>query len=177
MAKNKSVFGIYLVRSKAESAVATLRDRGFPDSDISALDPENARSRKLATESSTNATEDASVGAISRQATGGLLGGLEGADALAIRGVGRFIAVGPIAADLAGSGVNGSRASARVLLGVGVPEHEARRYEGRLLNGGILVAVHCGTSEEIKRAKGILDFMGAADIASSGEGYARTIAA
>ncbi|MGA7927273.1 MAG: DUF3341 domain-containing protein [Candidatus Sulfotelmatobacter sp.] len=173
MAKNKSVFGIYLTRGEVESAVTALRDGGFPASDISVLLPENLGSKELATEKSTKAPEGASVGAGSGAAVGGVLGWLVGVGALAIPGVGPVIAAGPIVAALAGIGAGGALGGfAGALIGVGIPEYEAKRYEGRVLKGGILVAVHCDTSEEIKRAKGILEVTGAEDIASAGEASA-----
>ena len=170
MAKNKSVFGIYLTRSEVESAVTALRDAGFSNSDVSVLLPENLGSRELATEKGSKAPEGAAVGAGSGAAVGGALGWLVGIGALAIPGVGPVIAAGPIVAALAGIGVGGALGGfTGALIGVGIPEYEAKRYEGRLLKGGILVAVHCETPEEIKRAKGLLEVTGAEDIASSAE--------
>jgi hypothetical protein len=93
--------------------------------------------------------------------------------ALAIPGIGPVIAAGPLVATLAGIGIGGAFGGfAGSLIGLGISEVEAKRYEGRLLNGGILVAVHCETSEEIKRAEGIMAVTGAEDIASSGEASA-----
>jgi hypothetical protein len=101
---------------------------------------------------------------------GGALGWLVGVGAVAIPGVGPVIAAGPIVATLAGIGVGGALGGfAGVLIGVGIPEHEARRYEGRISKGGILVAVHCEISEEIRRAQRIMEITGAEDVASSTE--------
>lgn len=173
MAKNQSVFGIYQTRSKVEWALTALKDGGFAASDISVLLPENLGSKELATEKNTKAPEGASVGAGSGAALGGVLGWLVGVGALAIPGIGPVIAAGPIVAALAGIGVGGAIGGfAGALIGVGIPEYEAKRYEGRILKGGILVAVHCDTSEEIKRAKEMLEVTGAEDIASSGEASA-----
>jgi hypothetical protein len=173
MAKNKSVFGIYLTRSDVESAVTAFKDAGFSSSDVSVLLPENLGSNELVTDKSTKAPEGAAVGAGSGAAIGGALGWLVGAGALAIPGIGPVIAAGPLVAALAGIGVGGALGGfAGVLIGVGIPEYKAKRYEGRILKGGILVAVHCETSEEIRRAKGIMEVTGAEDIASSGEASA-----
>ncbi len=162
MAKNKSVFGIYLTRNEVESAVSALRDAGFSRSDISVLLPESRGSQELATDKSTKAPEGAAVGVGSGAAVGGALGWLVGVGALAIPGAGPVIAAGPIVATLAGIGVGGALGGfAGVLIGVGIPEYEAKRYEGRILKGGILVAVHCDTSEEVRRAKGIMEITGA----------------
>jgi hypothetical protein len=140
MAKNKSVFGIYLTRSDVESAVTAFKDAGFSSSDISVLLPENLGFKDLVTDKSTKAPEGAAVGAGSGAAIGGALGWLVGAGALAIPGIGPVIAAGPIVAALAGIGVGGALGGfAGVLIGVGIPEYEAKRYEGRILKGGILV--------------------------------------
>ena len=85
-------------------------------------------------------------------------------------GVGPLIAAGPIMAGLAGLGIGGAVGGlVGALVGMGIPEYEAKRYEGRVKDGGILLSVHCNTSEEISKAKDILKATGAEDIASSGE--------
>jgi hypothetical protein len=173
MAKNKFVFGIYLTRSDVETAVTALKDVGFSTSDISVLLPENLGSRELVTEKGTKAPEGATIGAGSGAAVGGALGWLVGLGALAIPGIGPVIAAGPLVAALAGIGVGGALGGfAGALVGVGIPEYEAKRYEGRLLKGGILLAVHCETSDEINRAKRIMEVSGGEDIASAGEASA-----
>ncbi len=170
MAKNKSVFGIYLTRNEVEASVSALRDAGFSHSDISVVLPESPGSQELVTDKGTKAPEGAAVGVGSGAAVGGALGWLVGVGALAIPGVGPVIAAGPIVATLAGIGVGGALGGfAGVLIGVGITEYEAKRYEGRILKGGILVAVRCGTSEEVRRAKGIMEITGAEDVAFSGE--------
>src|SRR5205814_4196578 len=104
---------------------------------------------------------------------GGALGWLTGIGALAIPGVGPFIAAGPIMAALAGAGVVGAVGGiAGALVGVGIPEYEAKRYEGRIKSGGILLSVHCDNSEWTKKAKEILEKTGAEDVASTGEAAA-----
>jgi hypothetical protein len=101
---------------------------------------------------------------------GGTLGLLAGIGALAIPGVGPLIAAGPIMGALAGLGVGGAVGGlVGALVGMGIPEYEAKRYEGRIKEGGILLSVHCNTSEEVSRAKEILKQTGAEDIASAGE--------
>jgi len=101
---------------------------------------------------------------------GGTLGLLAGIGALAIPGVGPLIAAGPIMAALAGMGVGGAVGGVTgALIGLGIPEYEAKRYEGRIAKGGILLSVHCDTSEEIDRAKEILKRSGGEDISSTGE--------
>lgn len=171
MAKNKSVFGIYLTRSEIDSAVNAFKNAGFSNSDISVLLPDNAESTKeLVTENATKAPEGAAVGAGSGAAIGCALGWLVGVGAVAIPGVGPVIAAGPLVAALAGIGVGSALGGfTGSLIGIGIPENEAKTYEGRLKKGGILVAVHCETADEIKRARRIMEVTGAEDVASSGE--------
>jgi hypothetical protein len=173
MAKNKSVFGIYSSRSGVENAVTALRDVGFQQADVSVLLPENLGNREIATQKNTKAPEGATTGAGSGAVIGGTLGWLVGIGALAIPGLGPFIAAGPIMAALAGAGVGGVVGGVTgALVGMGIPEFEAKRYEGRLQKGGILISVHCDTSEEVKRAKDVLQRTGAEDISTAGEASA-----
>ncbi|HTQ95959.1 MAG TPA: hypothetical protein VMH89_04095 [Candidatus Acidoferrum sp.] len=173
MAKNKSVFGIYTSRGGVESGITRLRESGFASTDVSVLLPENLGPREMATEKASKAPEGTAAGASSGAVIGGALGWLVGIGALAIPGLGPFIAAGPIMAMLAGIGVGGAVGGfAGALIGMGIPEYEAKRYEGRLQKGGILVSVHCETSEEIDRAKEVLKRTGAEDISSTGEAAA-----
>ena len=170
MAKNKSVLGIYTSRSAVESALTHLRDAGFSSSDVSILLPENLGPKELTTEKATKAPEGTAAGAGSGAVIGGALGWLVGIGALAIPGLGPFIAAGPIMAALAGIGVGGAVGGfTGALVGLGIPEYEAKRYEGRLQKGGILASVHCDTSEEIDRAKDVLKRTGAEDISTTTE--------
>src|SRR5271168_2854285 len=172
MAK-KSVLGIYSTRPGVENAVLGFKDAGFSNSDISVLLPENLGSKELATDKSSKAPEGAAAGASSGALIGGALGWLAGIGALAIPGIGPFIAAGPIMAALAGVGVGGAVGGfTGALVGLGIPEYEAKRYEGRLAKGGILVSVHCESSEAIKRAKEIMKITSAEDISSTGESSA-----
>jgi hypothetical protein len=173
MSKNKSVFGIYSTRRDVENAIGILRDSGFSHSDVSVLLPENLGAQELATDKSSKAPEGATAGASSGLVLGGALGWLASIGALAIPGLGPFIAAGPIMAALAGAGVGGAIGGVTgALVGLGIPEYEAKRYEGRLQKGGILISVHCDTSDDIKRAKEVLERTGAEDIASAGEASA-----
>jgi hypothetical protein len=173
MPKNKSVFGIYSTRSAVENAIVSLRDAGFSNSDVSVLLPENLGFKELATEKETKAPEGATAGGASGAVVGGALGWFVGIGALAIPGLGPFIAAGPIMAALAGAGVGGAVGGVvGALVGLGIPEYEAKRFEGILQKGGILLSVHCDTSNEIKRAKEILERSGGQDISSAGEASA-----
>jgi len=144
---------------------------GFPSPDISVLLPENlAGAKEMGTEKASKAPEGTAAGVTTGGVIGGALGVLAGIGLLAIPGLGPFIAAGPIVAGLAGLGVGGAVGGVTgALIGAGIPEFEAKRYEGRLQKGGILLSVHCGTSEEIKRAKDVLKATGAEDVTSTGE--------
>src|ERR1700739_4381302 len=169
--KKVAVFGIYSSRVAVENATDSLVKAGFPTSDISVLLPESLGGPKeMGTEKATKAPEGAAAGVTTGGVIGGTLGLLAGVGLLAIPGLGPFIAAGPIMAGLAGLG--GGAAVGGVtgaLIGMGIPEFEAKRYEGRLQKGGILLSVHCDTSDEIKRAKDLLKNTGAEDISSTGE--------
>src|SRR6202163_1965829 len=168
--KNTSVFGIYTSYANVEKAVDGLKAAGFSNRDISVLFPESAGTKDSAVAKATKAPEGATAGAGTGVVLGGAMGWLLGVGALAIPGLGPFIAAGPIMAALAGAGVGGAVGGVTgALVGMGIPEYEAKRYEGRLQKGGILVSVHCDTSEEVKRAKDILQRTGAEDISTAGE--------
>ena len=168
--KNTAAFGIYKTVGLAEQAVNRLSAAGFSQNDISVLLPDNQSTKDFAHEKSTKAPEGTATGVTAGGVVGGTLGLLAGIGALAIPGLGPFIAAGPIMAALAGLGVGGAVGGLiGALVGMGIPEYEAKRYEGRLKNGGILLSVHCDTSAEISRAKEVLKETGADDISSSGE--------
>ena len=168
--KNTAAFGIYPSRSAAEVAVDRLIAAGFSNADVSVLMADNQGSKDFAAEKNTKAPEGAATGVGVGGTVGGTLGLLAGIGALAIPGVGPLIAAGPIMGALAGLGVGGAVGGVvGALVGMGIPEYEAKRYEGRVKDGGILLSVHCDSSEEISRAKEILKSTGADDVASSGE--------
>jgi len=170
---NTAVFGIYQTRDDVSAAVDALRATGFRNTDISALFPANEGTKDFAHEKNTKAPEGAAAGVASGAILGGALGWLAGIGALAIPGLGPFIAAGPIMAALAGVGagvVTGGMVGA--LVGLGMPEYEAKRYEGRIKGGGILLSVHCDDREWVARAEKVLKQTGADDIASAGEASA-----
>lgn len=171
--KGTAVFGIYPSLTSVEIGVDELKSAGFRSADISVLFPESAGTRDFAHEKSTKAPEGATAGAGTGVVLGGALGWLIGIGALALPGVGPFIAAGPLMSALAGVGVGGTVGGiAGALIGMGIPEYEAKRYEGQVKNGGILLSVHSENTEWTKRAKEILKRTGAQDIASTGEAKA-----
>ena len=168
--KNTAVFGIYPTYESVERAVDALRVAGFRNTDISVLFPENVGTKDFAHEKGTKAPEGAATGAGTGAVVGGTVGWLAGIGALAIPGLGPFIAAGPIMAALAGIGVGGAVGGVTgALVGMGIPEYEAKRYEGRVTKGGILLSVHSDDSDWTKRAKDILERTGAEDVSSTGE--------
>src|ERR1700722_14255901 len=169
--KKVAVFGIYSTRTAVEKAAESLVTGGFLSSDISVLLPESLGGPKdMATVKATKAPEGSAVGVTTGGVIGGTLGVLAGIGMLAIPGLGPFIAAGPIMAGLAGLGVGGAVGGLTgALIGMGIPEFEAKRYEGRLQKGGILLSVHCASSEEVKAAKEIMERTGGEDISSTGE--------
>ncbi|AXC16300.1 Succinyl-CoA ligase [ADP-forming] beta chain (plasmid) [Acidisarcina polymorpha] len=168
--KNTAAFGIYSNRATAEAAVDKFVAGGFSNQDVSVLMSDNQGSRDFAAEKNTKAPEGAATGVGVGGTVGGTLGLLAGIGALAIPGVGPLIAAGPIMGALAGLGIGGAVGGlVGALVGLGIPEYEAKRYEGRVKDGGILISIHCDSSEEVSRAKDILKATGAEDISSSGE--------
>lgn len=173
--KNIAVYGIYNERMMLEQAVEELREFGFRNTDISVLFPHGDSTREFAVEKQTKAPEGAATGAGTGAAVGGGLGWLAGIGMLAIPGVGPFVAAGPIAAALAGAGAGGLVGGiAGGLIGMGIPEYEANRYEGRIKEGGILLSVHADDREWKNKAKEILEHTGAEDIGYKGEAGADT---
>ena len=168
--KNIAVFGIYPTTDSADAAVDALRNKGFRNTDISVLFPENSGSKEFGHEKGTKSAEGAVAGAGTGAVVGGALGWLAGIGMLAIPGVGPFIAAGPIVAALAGMGAGGAiGGTTGALIGMGIPEYQAKRYEGRMRKGGILLSVHADSQEWASKGMLILEQTGAEDISSTGE--------
>jgi hypothetical protein len=171
--RNKAVFGIYASTAQAESAVNALIPAGFASEDVSVLMPDQQSTREFAHHKDTKAPEGATAGVTTGGVIGGTLGVLVGLGSLAIPGLGPLLAAGPIVAGLAGLGAGGAVGGLiGALVGMGIPEYEAKRYEGRVRDGGVLLSVHCETAGEVLRAKEVLKSTGATDIAASGESAA-----
>lgn len=167
---NKSVFCIATTRDQADRIVDRLKSSNFSNNDISALFADKDTSHDFAHEKNTKAPEGAVTGAGTGGAIGGALGWIAGIGALAIPGIGPFIAAGPIMAALGGAAIGATVGGITGgLIGLGIPEIEAKRYEGKLKEGNILISVHTDNSEEITRAKDIFANAGAHDICTTGE--------
>jgi hypothetical protein len=178
MAKNRVVYGMFHDRPQLEHAVDQFLAAGFRSEDISVLLPENVGTKEFAHEKHTKLPEGAASGATAGGVLGGTLGALAGIGALAIPGLGPFIAAGPIIGALAGVGAGGVVGGlVGALVGMGIPEYEAKRYEGLVKKGGILMSVHCDDSDWVTRAKELMKETGADNISSTGEAsadYAKT---
>jgi hypothetical protein len=171
--KNTAAFGIYPTYASVESGVDSLRAAGFRNTDVSVLFPENVGSKDLGHVKATKAPEGAAAGAALGLAIGGALGWLVGIGDLTIAGLGAFIAAGPIVSMLASAGVGSAIGIiAGALLGYEIPEYEAKRFEGRVKSGGILLSVHCDDSGWAKRAKKILERTGAECVSTTSESRA-----
>lgn len=171
--KNRSnlvVFGILPSRDAVESTIVALRANGFRSADVSALIPSPETNKEFSHEASSKAPEGIAAGATTGAAIGTTLGWLAGVGAIAIPGIGPFIAAGPIMAALAGLGVGSAVGGITGgLIGFGLPEYEAKRYEGQVKAGGILLSVHCDDSDWCDRAEEVLKSCGAKDVSSTSE--------
>jgi hypothetical protein len=170
MASNKAVIGILSTQAQAEYAVVELQRAGFAYSDISALFPDQTATRDFAHVKHTKAPEGAVAGASTGGLIGGTLGLLAGIGALAIPGLGPFIAAGPIMAALSGAAAGAAAGGLTgALVGLGIPEIEAKQYESKIRGGGILISVHSEDGKQRSIAKKILKEAGATDITLVGE--------
>src|SRR6187399_2420678 len=170
MASNKAVIGLVSSEAQADSIVAQLQRSGFSTNDISALFPDKAGTRDFAHEKNTKAPEGAITGVGAGGVIGGTLGLLAGIGALAIPGLGPFIAAGPIMAALSGAAAGATVGGiAGALVGLGIPEVEAKRYAGKVQGGDILLSVHVESGDQASQAKWILEAGGATDVATTGE--------
>jgi hypothetical protein len=168
-----SVICIARTESQAINIVDQLKAQNFSSNDISVLLPDKSGTKDFAHEQHTKAPEGATTGGVTGGVLGGALGWLVGIGALAIPGVGPFIAAGPIMAALGGAAVGGAVGGITgALIGLGIPEYEAKRYEGKVKGGNILISVHTEDGNDVSRAKEIFKNAGAEDISSTGESSA-----
>ena len=167
---SKAVFCISTSQSQTERIADRLKTAGFSNNDISVLFSDKHGTRDFAHEHNTKAPEGAATGATTGGVVGGTLGWLAGIGALAIPGAGPFIAAGPIMAALSGAALGATAGGiGGALIGMGIPEYEAKRYEGKIHKGNTLISVHSENSEEAKKAKAIFEQCSAHDISSARE--------
>lgn len=170
MTTKKAVIGLVGNYMQAEVVVNELLNAGFTNSDISALFPDQKATRDFAHETHTKAPEGAVAGVGAGGAIGGTIGLLAGIGALAIPGLGPFIAAGPIMAALSGAAAGAAVGGLTgALIGMGIPELEAKQYAGKVKNGNILLSVHTDNSKERDRAKKVLERCGACDVVCASE--------
>ncbi|HET9703883.1 MAG TPA: hypothetical protein VFP85_07620 [Vicinamibacterales bacterium] len=171
MATDYVAYGVYPDRATFESGLEALRAANFRNSDISAILPDRDRTTKdLAHEINSKAPEGIAAGAGTGAAIGGVVGWLIGLGAIAIPGVGPLVAAGPIVAALAGAGAAGATGGlVGGLIGAGIPEVEAKRYAGRIREGGYLISVHCDDRDWAKRAEEILEATGGREVVKTTE--------
>jgi len=166
----KAVFCLARTETQAVMIVDRLKAAGFSHNDLSVLFPDTTSTKDFAHEQHTKAPEGAATGAGTGVLLGGALGWLVGIGALAIPGLGPFIAAGPIMAALSGAAAGGVLGGVTgALIGLGMPEYEAKRYEGKIQEGRILISVHTENSTERDRAKTIFEQAGAEDISYTEE--------
>ena len=166
----KAVFCTVKTTSRANDVVDRLKSAGFSSNDISVMMSDTTGAREFAQENETKAPEGAAVGAGGGAMLGGALGWLTGIGALAIPGLGPFIAAGPIMAALGGAALGGAVGGVTgALVGLGIPEDEATRYEDRLRGGSAMISVHSENAVETERARQIFEDAGAEDISISRE--------
>jgi len=170
---NTAAFGIYPDRTTAEEAVDALLRAGFRATDVSVLLSENSGTKDFAHEKHTKAPEGASLGLVVGGVVGAVLGWLTAASFFVFPESVTLVNAGPVVAVLAGFGV-GALLGWLIggLIGLGLPEYEARRYRGRVRNRGALLSVHCDNSVWLKRARKVLVETGSTDTASRSEAKA-----
>lgn len=171
--RREAAFGIYHTREQAERGVEDLLTAGFSTDDISVLLSPDTSSRTFAHEKNSKAPEGASAGDLGGGFIGGALGLLASLGVIVFPGIGALIAAGPILAGIAGVGAGGTLGGfIGGMVGFGIPEYEARRFEGHLKKGGVLLSVHCHSSDRLESALSLLSQTGAQDIAHSVESRA-----
>jgi hypothetical protein len=162
---NKSVYCIAVSDGQANQIVDSLTNKGFSPDSISVLFPDKGSTHEFSHEKNTKAPEGAVTGVTAGGAIGGTLGLLAGIGALAIPGIGPFIAAGPLLGALSGAAAGGALGGITgALIGLGIPEIEAKRYENRIAVGNILISVIAKTSDEVRLAKDVLEKAGAEDV-------------
>jgi len=170
--ERSTVVGVFHERDDARDAIEALKDDGFAADSISVLSPDKRTTESMAEETGTHAGSGAATGAVTGGVLGGLGGWLVGIGALAIPGVGPFIAAGAFATALGGAAIGaGVGAVAGALVGMGVPKEEADYYEGEVSSGRTLVTVR--SNGRYDDAQQILREHGAYDI-ETGAAAART---
>jgi hypothetical protein len=160
--------------AKTEKLVQSLKNAGFTSDDISVLMPDIYGAQELGYELHSKAPEGVSAGASAGAIVGGALGYLAGVGAILIPGAGPFIVAGPMVAALSGVAIGGTVGGVSGgLVGFGIPEYEAKKYERKVRSGSTLIAVHVDTEKDARTAEETLKNAGAVNIHRTSENDAR----
>jgi hypothetical protein len=143
--RDPMVTGMFRDRESCERAYSSITGRGYTKDDVTLLMSDDARRRHFGegrdTELGTKAAEGAGVGAVVGGGLGAVLAGLAAAGVIALPGFG-LIAMGPIAAALTGGAVGAASGGfLGALIGAGIPEEQAKRYESGIREGNIVMGV------------------------------------
>jgi hypothetical protein len=170
---SQAAFCIASTVGQASQIVAGLRREGFDDDAISVLYSDKGTTRDFAHTTCTKAPEGAVAGAGTGGVLGAALGWFVGVGSLSFPGVGPFVAAGPILSALGGVGLGVTIGGiGGALVGYGIPEFEAKRFEGKVVGGGILVSVHVANGRDRRRAYDVFARHGAEDISVADEARA-----
>jgi hypothetical protein len=173
MAKNTSVLGIYPDRTTVSDAIGALQRAGYRPADIAVLSAENPGSKDFALEKGSKGSEGAAIGTVAGAVAGGLLGWLTATGVVALPGLQALASVKPVIAALAAAACGGVAGwLIGLFIGLSMPEYLAKRYAGRMGRGGILLSVHCDSSEWRARAQKSLKDTGARYISCTPESAA-----
>src|SRR3954451_3813338 len=171
MQSRDTVVAVFDDRSDAQDAINALRDAGFMEDDISIRARDRDTAGRLAEDTGAEVAAGAATGALAGGLLGGVAGWLIGIGALAIPGVGPIIAAGPLAAALGGAALGATGGGIiGALTGVGVPEDEARYYNGEFTRGALVVT--CQAQGRYDEARSVLGEHGGPEAQSRSESVA-----
>ena len=154
------VTGLFKVRSTAERAVDSLIENGYSRDDISLLMSEATKGREFALRMTTKAPEGAAAGATIGGVIGAIAAGLVALGVIVVPGL-TLVAAGPVVATLAGLGAGGAAGGLTgAMIGLGIPEHEAKFYSEAIEQGGILLGVYTH-DDRANQARKIVEAAGA----------------
>jgi len=164
-----SIFCIATSHFQANHIVDQLKIANIANDDISALLADQGATRDFCCGKTTMTSDAALAGAGTGAIIGVAWGWIAGIGALAIPGAGLFIAAGPIIAAMSGATIGAALGGiCGGLIGLGIPEIEAKRYEGKILKGNILLSVHTANLRDIPRVHDIFNHAEALDIRATG---------
>jgi len=168
---SKAIVGIARTSVEIQKAVEELQTlASVPVQDISVLLPDHEGTPNLGAVNSTKVPEGATIGGVAGGVAGGTVGLLAGMGALAIPGLGAFIAAGPLLGALSGAAAGMALGGlSGALVGTGIPEYEAKAFEKRLSDGGYLLAVHVPNAEQAVEITNVLKRNGFSDISKVAE--------